>query len=81
MDALAQSLESGAGALDGISTAPVANAGESVGLVADTIGRLARASAGVSGGMHQAAEEVRAAKDEYLRIDDTGADGMPQPPR
>ncbi|MEV0701176.1 hypothetical protein AB0I53_25165 [Saccharopolyspora sp. NPDC050389] len=81
MEALAQSLESGAAALDEISTAPTANAGESIGIVADAVARLAGASAGVSGGLHQAAGEVRVAKHEYVRSDHTGADGMPQPPR
>ncbi|GAA2784924.1 hypothetical protein [Saccharopolyspora taberi] len=78
MDILTQTLETGAAGLDGIGPAPVANAGESIGVLADAVARLARASAGVSGGLHHAAEDVRAAKSEYLRADDTGADNMPR---
>lgn len=81
MDALARSLEAGASKLDGMRAAPVANAGESIGILAQAIGQLAQTSAGVSGGLHRTVEDIHAAKAEYLRTDHDGADNMPHPPR
>ncbi|QGK72060.1 hypothetical protein GIY23_05010 [Allosaccharopolyspora coralli] len=80
MAGLANQLEGGAAKLDGMQPSPMANAGESLTLLADTIGRLSEASAGASGGLHQIADDVRASREEYLRSDDQGTEGMPQPP-
>ncbi|TWF94289.1 hypothetical protein [Saccharopolyspora dendranthemae] len=81
MDALARSLEAGAAKLDGMRAAPIANAGESIGMLAQAVGQLAETSAGVSGGLHRTVEDIHAARDEYTRTDHDGANNMPQPPR
>lgn len=81
MEGLAASLDGGASGLDGVPQAPFANTGESIGAVAEALGRLLGASAGVSGGLHQLSEEVRAAREDYLRSDGSAVDGMPQPRR
>lgn len=76
LDSLAQKLESGTDSLDAMDTAPVANAGESLAILAQAIGRFAEVSAGVSGGIQQSSNDVRAAKDEYVRADQGGADDL-----
>lgn len=80
MDGLATGLENAAAKLDGMGRAPVANAGESIAMVAEAVGRLSQASVGVSGGLHQGADSIRASRDEYLRTDEEAANGMPTPP-
>lgn len=79
MESLAAGLDAGVSSLDRMGPAPVANAGESTGLVANAIGRLMLAAAGVSNGIHESADNVRAAGTEYHRTDGAGADGMPKP--
>lgn len=79
LERLASGLEDAAGKLDGMGQAPMANAGESITLVAQAVARLSKASVGVSGGLHQAAEDLRASRHEYLRTDQDAADGMPTP--
>lgn len=80
MNGLATSLDDAGGKLDAMGKAPVANAGESIALVAEAVGRLSQASLGVSNGLHKAAADIRASRDEYVRNDGTAADGMPTPP-
>ena len=77
VEALARSLEAGTDGLSSMGKAPVANAGESIGILAGAISQLSEASAGVIGGLHQSAEDVRTANAAYQRSDDTAADGMP----
>lgn len=79
MDGLATGLEDAAANLDTMEQAPMANAGESIAMVAEALGRLTQASAGVSGGLHESAEGIRASRDEYLRADEEAANGMPTP--
>lgn len=79
MEGLATGLETAAAKLDAMGRAPMANAGESIALVAEAVAKLAQASAGVSGGLHQAADGVRASRDEYLRADEAAANAMPEP--
>ncbi len=79
MDSMADELDSGTGALDRISPPPLANAGESMGVVARALEQLERACAGVAGGLHGSAEDVREAKAEYLRVDESTIAGMPRP--
>lgn len=80
MDGLANGLEDAAANLDAMEQAPMANAGESIALVAEALGRLTQASVGVSGGLHQGADNIRASRDEYLRTDEEAKQGMPTPP-
>ncbi|MHA6802801.1 hypothetical protein [Salinifilum ghardaiensis] len=80
LETLARGLDDAADTLDEMGQAPVANAGESIALVAQAVARLSQASVGVSGGLHQAAEDLRATRYEYRRIDQDAADGMPAPP-
>ncbi|GAA4851410.1 hypothetical protein GCM10025787_38320 [Saccharopolyspora rosea] len=79
MDRLAEELEHGTQALDGMGPAPLANAGESIALLAEAVARVSKASAGISGELHMVADEIRASRDEYRRADGAGADGMPKP--
>lgn len=76
MDSLAEKLDAGTGGLDRMDPSPPANAGESIALVAKAIEQLGRASAGVSGGSHSSAEDVREAKATYLRADQTTIDDL-----
>lgn len=80
MDRLAADLDEAASKLDSTGRAPMANAGESIALVAEAVARISEAAVGVSGGLHKAADDVRACRDEYLRNDQQAADGMPTPP-
>lgn len=80
MTGLASALDDAAGKLDAMGQAPVANAGESIALVAELVGKLSQASAGVSAGLHHGADEIRASRDEYVRTDGAAADGMPTQP-
>lgn len=80
MDGLATGLENAAANLDTMEQAPVANAGESIAMVAEALGRLTQASVGVSGGLHQGADSIRASRDEYLRAGEEAANGMTPPP-
>lgn len=73
LESLSRKVESGTDSLDAMEPAPVANAGESLAIVAEAIGRFAQVSAGVSGGLHQSADDVRAARDVYARADRDGA--------
>lgn len=81
MTSVATTLEQGAQALDELDQAPMANAGESVGIVAQSLGHLMQASAGVNGGLHKAADNVRSSRDQQVRDDDTARNHLPNGPR
>ena len=81
MTSVAITLEHGAQALDELDQAPMANAGESVGIVAQSLGHLMQASAGVNDGLHKAADNVRSSRDQQVRDDDTARTHLPNGPR
>ncbi|GAA0552922.1 hypothetical protein A8924_1134 [Saccharopolyspora erythraea NRRL 2338] len=80
MGGLADETESGTRTLDAMGAPPLANAGESIALLADAVARVAKTSAGISGELRMVAGEIRASRDEYRRVDESGANGMPKPP-
>ncbi|TDD91975.1 hypothetical protein E1202_04380 [Saccharopolyspora karakumensis] len=69
-------LDGGTRSLEGVaeSQPPGVDAGESTPTVAETLGLLMQASAGVLGGVQQMAGDVQATGDTYLNNDDAAAD-------
>ena len=81
MNAVASTLDDGVQALDDLDQAPMANAGESLGTVAQALGHLMQASAGVSSGLRKAANDVRGSRGRQVRDDEAARDHLPDGPR
>ena len=77
LTSVASTLEEGAQGLDSLGEPPMANAGESIGIVAQALGHLIQASAGVNDGLHKAAENVRGSRRQQVRDDETARNHMP----
>lgn len=69
-------LDGGSDSLEdmGRSEPPGIDAGESTTTVAETLGQLLQASAGVAGGMKETAQDVQTASERYVNNDDAAAD-------
>lgn len=80
LTSVASTLEEGAQGLDSLGEPPMANAGESIGIVAQAMGQLMRGSAGVSNGLHRAANDVRSSRDQHVHDDDTARSNLPSGP-
>lgn len=70
MDSLANTLRSGGAGLESIGTPPMANAGESIAVLAEAVGNICRASGGVCEGVHRTIGDIDEAKKRYMQSDE-----------